>query len=170
MERIIINEENLKDNQIDKINIKVRALLVLKKQLLICNYGGVVMLPGGKTDKGETNLQGLIRELHEETGILYSENELNELFLLEYFQPNYPTRENTVLNRLSKTYFYYGTFRGIDNGNKQMTEKEKKDNFSLELVDIEEISKHLCDKSNPRSGFFDREITEAVKVYKKLLK
>ena len=170
MEKIIINEDNLEEKQIDKTNVKVRALLVLKRQLLICNYGGVVMLPGGKPDNGETNIQGLIRELQEETGIIYNENELNELFLLEFFQHNYPTRENTVLNRLSKTYFYYGRFKGIDDDNKKMTEKERKDAFSLELIDIDDINSHLCDKSNPRSEFFDREITEAVKVYKKLLK
>lgn len=170
MEKIIINEDDLKENQIDKINIKVRALLVLKKQLLICNYGGVVMFPGGKIDKGETNIQGLIRELKEETGILYSEDELSELFLLEYYQHNYLTRENTVLNRLSRIYFYYGTFKGIDNSNKKMTEKEIKDDFSLELVDIDDINNHLCDKSNPRSKFFDRELTEAVDYYRKILK
>ena len=99
MKQIIINEENLKYSQIDKISIKVRALLVLKNQILISNYGGITMLPGGKVDEGESYKQGLIRELYEETGACYSENELNELFLLEYYQHNYPTRENTSLNR-----------------------------------------------------------------------
>ena len=168
MKKVIINEENLKDNQIEKINIKVRALLVYKRQLLVSNYGGVVMLPGGKVDKGETNIQGLIRELKEETGILYNEDELRELFLLEYYQPNYPTRENTIINRLSKTFFYYGIFKGIDENNKKMTEKEKKGNFSLGLIDIEKINDNLCDESNPRKEFFDREITEAIKEYKKI--
>lgn len=170
MEKIIINEDNLKENEIDKTSVKVRALLVLKKQILVSNYGGVVLLPGGKVDKGESNKQGLIRELHEETGVIYNENELNDLFLLEYYQPNYPTRGNEVLNRLCKTYFYYGTFKGIDDTNKEMTEKEKKDNFSLELVDIDTINGNLCDASNPRSEFFDREINEAIKVYKRILK
>jgi len=170
MEKIIINEETLREEQVDKINIKVRALLILKKQILVSNYGGVVMLPGGKVDKGESNKQGLIRELHEETGIMYNEDELKDLFLLDYYQSNYPTRENTILNRLCKTYFYYGTFKGIDDINKKMTEKEKKDNFFLRLVDIDDINNNLCDESNPRSEFFNREITEAIKVYKKLLR
>lgn len=166
-EKIVINDDNLDDYRLDSIKSKVRAILTVDNKILIANYGGVVMLPGGKIDANETKRDAITRELKEETGIVYSKEELKPLFLLEYYQANYPTRDNRVLNRLMKTYFYYGTFKGIDENNKAMTEKEKKGNFSLELVDIEEFINSLTINENPRSEFFNREIKEAVKVYTK---
>ena len=168
MKKIVINENNLDISNINKTNIKVRALLALKNEILVANYGGVLMLPGGKIDKGETNKEALIRELKEETGIIYNEEELNDLFLLEYYQANYPTRDGKILNRLIKTYFYYDKFKGINKDKQHMTEKEIKGNFSLQLIEINDLLNNLSDTSNPRSEFFNREITEAIKVYKKI--
>ena len=67
MKKLIINEHNLNNLEIDKINTKVRAILVKNNDILIANYGGILMLPGGKIDKYETYKDALIRELKEET-------------------------------------------------------------------------------------------------------
>lgn len=167
MNKLIINEHNLNNLEINKVNTKVRAILVKNNDILIANYGGVLMLPGGKIDKFETNKEALIRELKEETGIIY--NDLKELFELEYYQYQYPTREDEVINRLIKTKFYYGDFKGIDKVSRQMTEKEKKDNFELKLIDIDKIFEILpTQEDNPRSEFFNRELIEAIKEYKKV--
>ena len=59
---------------------------------------------GGKYEtKDATFKDTIIRELKEETGIVYDANNLKELLLLEYYQPNYPTRRDEVINRLIRT-------------------------------------------------------------------
>ena len=78
---------------------------------------------------GETADDAIIRELKEETGIVYDANNLKELLLLEYYQLNYPTRRDEVINRLIRTKFYFGQYRGIDLKSINRTENEVKDNF-----------------------------------------
>ena len=68
MKTIIINETKLHDDDIQKFGNKVRAVLLSDNKILVSHYGGVVLLPGGSIDKGETADDAIIRELKEETG------------------------------------------------------------------------------------------------------
>ena len=166
---VSINESNLTDSQLDIINNKVRAILVKNDKVLVANYGGIMLFPGGKVDKGENLEEALVRELFEETGIKYNINEFRKLLILKYYQHNYHDRGNNVVDRLITTYYYIGNFNGIDLSNTKRTEKEKKDNFYLELVEIKEILELLKKgKYNPRKEYFDREIEEVIKVYKRI--
>lgn len=168
MEFVNINESNLNDSEIDIINNKVRGILVKDDKVLVANYGGIILFPGGKVDKGENLEEALVRELFEETGIKYDINEFKKLLILKYYQHSYHDRDNNVVNRLVTTYYYIGKFKGIDLSNTKRTEKEKKDNFYLELVEIKEILELLKNgKYNPRKEFFDREMGEVIKVYKR---
>ena len=74
MENIIINDSNLNNNEIQKNGNKVRAVLLSDNKILVSHYGGVILLPGGSIDKGETADDAIIRELKEETGIVYDAN------------------------------------------------------------------------------------------------
>ena len=66
MEFVNINESNLTDSEIDIINNKVRGILVKDDKVLVANYGGIILFPGGKVDKGENLEEALVREIQEE--------------------------------------------------------------------------------------------------------
>ena len=166
MQEIIINDTNLSDRDIQKVGNKVRAVLIRDNNLLISHYGGVVLLPGGSIDKNETKEDAIIRELEEETGITYNIDELEELLTIKYYQPNYPTRDNTVINRLMITSYYLANYKGINLNNIRRTDKEIQGNFNLELIPIEDLLKGEV-SDNPRREYFDRELREVSKVLKR---
>ena len=169
MKTIIINDTNLHDDDIQKFGNKVRAVLLLDNKILVSHYGGVILLPGGSIDKDETEDDAIIRELKEETGIVYDIDSLKELLLLEYYQPNYPTRRDEVINRLIRTRFYLAQYRGIDLKSINRTENEAKDNFHLDLIELDEFASLINEPSdNPRKKYFDRENQEVLKVLKKV--
>jgi len=172
MRTITINENELTAKDIEALSNKVRAVLVKDDKLLIANYGGVYLLPGGKVEKGETKEQAILRELKEETGMKYSLKELVGLFTLKYYQKEYPLRHDELKNRLSITHFYLGNFKGIDTYSLNRTQKEIRDGFELKLVSINDIDSLISEvpsNNNPRKPFFDRELDEVQKVLKKAL-
>ena len=170
MKSITINDNKILDKDINKVGNKVRAILVSDDKILVSHYGGVMLLPGGSIDKGESENEAIIRELQEETGITYKISELRKVLSLKYYQPNYPTREKTKINRLMTTNYFLGQFKGIDLSKVNRTEKEKKDNFSLELLTYDEIINKLnIGNDNPRREYFDRELKEILNVYKDLI-
>ena len=171
MKTIIINETKLHDDDIQKFGNKVRAVLLSDNKILVSHYGGVILLPGGSVDEGETESDAIIRELKEETGIVYDIDSLKELLLLEYYQPNYPARRDEVINRLIRTRFYLAQYRGIDLKSINRTENEVKDNFYLDLIELDEFASLINESSdNPRKKYFDRENQEVLKVLKKVRK
>ena len=91
--KLIINPYNLNTIDIDEYNTKARAILINNNnEILIGNYGGTYLLPGGSIDYNEDIINGLTRELKEETGIDYKEEELISICHLDYYQKNYPKK------------------------------------------------------------------------------
>lgn len=64
---VLLNEDKLLDNDIHETSLKVRVLLFDdNNNVLVANYNGVLMLPGGKVDSGENISDALSRELSED--------------------------------------------------------------------------------------------------------
>lgn len=163
-----INEENLKENNIEEIKTKVRALLIDENnQILVANYNNVIMLPGGKIGASEKNLEALIRELYEEIGVVYKEEELKYLGVLNHYQTNYPKRDGGFYNRLVKTYFYIGIYKGINTKKQILSDKEKQSNFKLELVSLENLESIILNNknANPRNEYFQKELLTILTCY-----
>lgn len=170
---IKINDDNLQISDIEETNIKARALLINdNNELLVANYGGIYLLPGGKLDHNENTVEALTRELKEETGIIYDEKELKYLCTIDYYQKNYPKRNNTIKNRLIKTYYYIGKTKDATQGNQELTEKEIKGNFKLEYISLNQIEKIIIksNTSNPRSIYFQKELLKVIEYYNNYIK
>lgn len=165
MDTLIINEDHLKEEDIHKEVNKVRAVLLSNGKMLMSRYYGILLFPGGKIDEGETPKDALIRELREETGIVYDINDFSHLLTIKYYQKNFPTIEGKILNRIMTTSYYVGDLKGIDLSNTKKTEREKEGNFQLELMNVDDVLSFTKEPSeNPRKPFFDRELKEVVKV------
>ena len=64
MDAITFNDDNLARNEINEITTKVRAILFNdKNEILLANYGGVYLFPGGTLETGESIEATLAREV-----------------------------------------------------------------------------------------------------------
>ena len=61
--------------------------------------------------------------------------QLKPFVKVRYFQPNYPERNGNIINRLAVTYYYLGHINSISN-ERDLTENEKKDGFTVEFYSI----------------------------------
>lgn len=167
---LTINEENLKNSDIQEFSTKVRALLFDENdKILIANYGNIILLPGGKVDDGELIITAIIRELNEELGQNYNRDELDFFVKLNYYQSNYPKRNGTFQNRLIETYYFIGQYKNIKKDLQKLTENEKKDKFLLELISLEDLENKIINNhtDNPRNTYFQNELLTILSMYKK---
>lgn len=165
---LILNDENLQLDEINEFNSKVRAILIdNENRVLVANYGGVFLFPGGSIDDGENIAEAIIRELQEETGTSYEIGDLTFLTQLDFFQKNYVKRDGTKANRLIRTYYFIAQSKPVALQLRKLTEKEKKDGFKLEIVPIGELKKLVLENknSNPRNMYFQREMVEIVGLF-----
>lgn len=167
---IVINESNLKDSDINDFSYKARALLIdSQNRILVANYADVYLLPGGKIDSDDTAIAAAIRELQEELGTTYVEDELTYFAEIDYYQENYLKRDGKTTNRLVKTTYFIGEYKDINIRAQSLTEKEKSAGFSLELIDLDEIENIIMnfESTNPRNKYFQKELLVILELYKK---
>ena len=151
---------------------KVRAIVINEQgRCLLVKYAGLYMLPGGRIDKGETELEALKREIEEESGIEINVNEVEPYLEIETYNKNYYTRaEKREINRITNTKFYIAyTNQEINDDNKKLTESEKEENQTIEFVNLS-IIQYLIETNktnNKKKSNFDREILTALKEFQK---
>ena len=167
-----IKEENIQVEPSIK-KMKARALLInSSNEILIANYGGVFLLPGGSIEKGENPNLAIVREIKEETGIDRKIEDLKPFLKMRYYQIGYPERNGKKSNRLLITYYYLGNLENFSMKDSRLSEKEKKDEFELEFYSLDEIEKLIKnnDSNNPRKKYFDKELEIIIEQYRQIEK
>ena len=90
MKELILNEDKLKDKEIDDYVTRVKAIIVNdKKELLLGFSYNDYQFPGGHLEKDEEPVKGLIRELKEETGMSIEKEELEPFMMIKHLSKNY---------------------------------------------------------------------------------
>lgn len=132
------NEDNLLESEVTRTVTRVKLFVVIKNKILVATSAGGCQLPGGHAEKGETIEQTIIREIKEETGIALDKEEIFEQFFeIRYLSRNY---KNLGVNRLSKViYKLVLTEKKPELNNTRLTKNEKRNNFNLEMVNIEDF-------------------------------
>ncbi len=142
MKELVINDDNLKDEEMDGVITRVKAFIINKdNKVLIARSNGGCQLPGGHVEKNETHEEALIREIREEVGITIDKNEIEKFFVIKRYMPNY---FNTSKNIISDViYFVVRTDEKPNKKNTHYTSLEKEYNFHIESVDFRCLTSYV---------------------------
>ena len=158
------NVDNLNDNEIDEVVIRVKAILLNRNdEIILCHCNNTYQFPGGHLFKDESLSEGLKREVMEEIGISIS-NIKEPFYITEYYNKNY---HNTSKNRKSIVYFYQ--ILCDEDQNYQQTSLEQDEiagHFKSVRVKLSEVSSLLDNTINDNkiNKIIYQEIKEAISM------
>lgn len=143
-----------------KISLKSRVIIYNPndKKIILCNYGGIYLLPGGKIDSGENPLEAVKRETEEETGLVFNEESFIYGFMTSSAQRNYIGRDTRKTTKALVEFVFFVDYSClVDNKENILTEKEKNDNYSYSWVTIDEAINLIENNNttNPRTSLYE---------------
>lgn len=135
MIEIIKNNNNLNEFEINNTVTRVKALIInSNNQILLGHSYCEYQFPGGHVENNEELIPALIRELQEETGLIYDKKDIEPFALLKRYYENYPDK-----NTNTKIIIYYYIIKSdkIPNlNNTNYTEEEKDGNYKLRYIPL----------------------------------
>lgn len=140
MKEIIYNYDYLKDEDITETVIRMKALIINNKNIILGNENNIYQFPGGHLEDSETFEECLKREVLEETGIEIDNNEIKRPFMkVTYLNKDWP---DIGKNRKTEIYYYLiETIKIPDMSKVNYTEHEKQGNFKIESIPLNESIK-----------------------------
>lgn len=144
MKRIIINDKQLEDTDIDYSVIRVKALVVNDEgKMILAHNNGTFQFPGGHLEEGEDLKVALKREVEEETGI--SNMNVRDCFLqIVTYDDNYFDSGKHVINKIY--YYKIETNDKPDFNNTSYDEIESSSPFNLYYLDDHKLTDFINKK------------------------
>lgn len=103
MKNIIINNNNLSEGGMTDFATKVKLLLVNSNNELLLGYSNhEYQFPGGTQEEGESLIDTVKRELMEETGIIFNDDDLEPFVKHTGYYKDWPR-----VGRNKKVEIYY---------------------------------------------------------------
>ena len=165
MKEIIFNDNNLTDNDVEKVVVRVKGLILNSRgQILLAHNNHTYQFPGGHKEDDESMDDCIIREIRDETGINLTIQEEPFLSITTY-DANYFNSGQKVKNCI----FYYRFFSDdVPNiANTHYDELELETEFNLFYVSFFGLSDFLnnCIKCGTIDGNIGREMLQVVDAY-----
>lgn len=169
MKTIIYNYDSINENELNRKVTRVKALLINSKKELLLGYShNTYQFIGGHIEEGEDLIEGLIREIEEESGIKVSKAEIRPFFLRKKYVKNYPEKN---INSCYEYYYYVINTDELPNLNKvNYTEAEKIGCFELRYIPLEKIEEEFEKNKevSEKTKIVEEENLEAIKIFKDL--
>jgi 8-oxo-dGTP pyrophosphatase MutT (NUDIX family) len=170
MRTLIINEHNLKDEEMKETVIRIKALIINDQNEILLGYShNIYQFPGGHLEMGEDLITGLEREIKEETGIELSLGNLQPFYEYIMYTKDWPYKGK---RRLYKNYYFeIKTNDAINLDNVEYTEEEKQGNFELKYIPLDTVEEELIRNQNvyQEASGIAKEMIGAIKVYKNII-
>ena len=165
MREIIINDDNLTDDDISEVVVRVKGLMINSKgKILLAHNNNTYQFPGGHLEEGENMDDCIVREIKEETGIDLEVNE-GPFLCIKTYDNNY---FNTGKKVLCYVYYYrFFTDKLPDLSKTHYDELEIATDFNLYYIVFSDLRNFLKkaisnDMINPA---ISREMIAAIDVY-----
>lgn len=169
METIIYNKDNIEEKDVRYRSIRLKALIINSKNELLVGYShNTYQFIGGHLEEGEDLIDGLIREVEEESGISVEADEITPFFLRKKYYRDYP--EENANSCYEYHYYVINTDKLPDLSKVNYTEAEKVGKFELRYIPLSKVEQEFEDnkKVSERTKVVEEENLEAIKVYKKM--
>lgn len=170
MKIVINNKHNLLDSDINEKIYRSRAIMINKSNEILLGFcKDTYQFPGGYLEAGEIPLQGLIREVLEETGIDISYYDKDPIYVIKHYNKDWP---RVGVNRYTEfNYYLVDEDRRFDLSKTNLDESEKADGYSLVYVNINNIEDLLSEslaKNDKNKKVYPeiRDILEYIKIKK----
>lgn len=168
MKKIIINDHNLTEEEMELKVIRVKGLLINSiGKILIAHNNDTYQFPGGHKEDNETIDECIIREIKDETGISLTVEE--EPFLcIETFDNNYFGSGKKALNCIY--YYRFFTDKLPDYSNTHYDELELASDFNLFYLNFDNLKEFIEEKSAENSMDLNiaREMLYVIEEYHKM--
>ncbi len=167
MKRIIYNENNLSDNDINNVVYRAKALIINSNDEILFGYeNNNYQFVGGHLEEGESLDECLVREIKEETGIDIPILKRDPFISIIYYNKDYP--EVGINSKYIANYYSIKTDLKPNMYNTNLTENEKEGSFQLRYINKNDALKQL--NESLKTCTRENVVKDTIKVVKEYLK
>ena len=142
----IYNPDNLIDDDITETTTRSRGIIINSQaKILLCYSNGLshYEFPGGHLEENETLLDGLKREVLEETGIELENIDISPFYVIKYYCKNYC---GTKKNRLVEIYYFIvRTDQHYNLDNLRLDQQELNEEYECVYIPTEKLKTTLLE-------------------------
>ena len=168
MEKIVTNDYNLKEEDMTEVVKRVKLFIINSNNEILLGYSNnEYQCPGGHVEENEDLINTINREMKEETGIELNLKEATPFACTLGYYKDWPEEGR---NRKIEIYYYeIKTDEKPNLNNTNYTENEKKANFELRYIPLDNVEKVFIENANKygdKHGIA-KEMLKVFKIYKK---